>query len=88
MEYDTTDASANWEIKSVSSPSTWTHRYLLQWSSAVYKNYIFLFGGTFGLIFWLDVLEESGNVKCFVGDHSFKTSAFFRGGGLKKCQIC
>ena len=64
MEYDTTDANSDWKIIAFTKPSTWTHRYYLQWSSAVYKNYIFIFGGNKGVIFWLDVSEDPGNVKC------------------------
>ena len=66
MTYDTTDSNSDWEIQSVSSNGNWVHRYYLQWSSAVYKNYIFLFGGVGGVIFWLDVSENSSNVKCSV----------------------
>ena len=57
MEYDTTDANSDWKIKAFTKPSTWTHRYYLQWSSAVYKNYIFIFGGVEGSVFWFDVSD-------------------------------
>ena len=63
LEYDTTDANSDWKIKAFTKPSTWTHRYYLQWSSAVYKNYIFIFGGVEGSIFWFDVTEDPGKVK-------------------------
>ena len=64
MEYDTTDANSDWKIKAFTKPSTWVHRYYLQWSSAVYKNYIFIFGGVEGSVFWFDVSDpDPGNVK-------------------------
>ena len=38
------------------------HWYDLQWSSAVYKNYIFIFGGSgvAGKIYWIDINDLPG----------------------------
>ena len=55
-EYDTTNADADWVEKCSCLPGA--HRFQLQWSSAVYKNYIFLFGGVDGKIHWMDVNEK------------------------------
>ena len=54
-EYDTAITNSDWE-ESGSLPGT--RNVAQQWSSAVYKNYIFIFGGNSGMIHWIDVTDK------------------------------